>query len=134
MPRIVEMGRRFRDLIYKDLLADNPAQMQAISERLISGDDGVILVLERFDRVVGMIGMVLFDHHLSAERVAGEVAWWIEPESRGDGLRLMRAAEQWAIDSGAVKVQMIAPNERVGQVYSRLGYIQMEVGWQKNVA
>lgn len=134
IPRIVEMGQRFRELIYRDLLADNPAQMRAISERLISGDDSIILVVEKFDRVVGMIGMMLFDHPLSAERVAGEVAWWIEPEDRGDGLRLLLAAERWASDNGAAKIQMIAPNERVGQVYCRLGYTQMEIGFQKNVA
>ncbi len=131
VPRIVEMGQRFRELIYRDLLADNPVQMRAISERLISGDDSVILVVEKFDRVIGMIGMMLFDHFLSAERVAGEVAWWIEPEDRGDGLRLLLAAETWARDNGAQKIQMIAPNERVGKLYRRLGYMPIETAYQK---
>lgn len=134
IPRIVEMGQRFRNEIYRDLLADNPVQMRAFAERLVSNSDSVILVSEHNARVVGMIGMMGFDHMLSAERIAGEVAWWVDPESRGEGRRLVLSAEEWAIENGAVKVQMVAPNLRVGNVYRRMGYAQMEIGYQKNVA
>ena len=134
LPRLVEMGRHFLAASYRDTLTENLAQMATLAEQLVTQDNGTILVLERDGILVGMIGMLIFPHHLSAERTAGEVMWWIEPDARGAGIRLLKEAEQWARDHGARKIQMIAPNARVGQLYARLGYAQIEIAFQKDVA
>ena len=39
--------------------------------------------------IVGMLGFIIHDHFISGEKVAGEVFWWMEPEHRGDGLKLL---------------------------------------------
>lgn len=134
VPRLVEMGRRFHAEAYQDTLAENPTQMAVMARRLITDEHGVIFVAETDGRLVGMIGMLVYAHHLSAEWTAGEVMWWIEPEARGSGVRLLKAAEAWARDQGAQKIQMIAPNARVGTLYTRLGYVPIEVAYQKAVA
>jgi GNAT superfamily N-acetyltransferase len=65
--------------------------------------------------------------------MAFEVVWWVEPEARGDGVRLLRAAEDWAIEQGIGKMQMVAPNERVGALYERMGYLPVETSYQRTL-
>ena len=48
-----------------------------------------------------------------------------------DGVSL--EAEKWARQSGAARMQMIAPNERVGRFYRRLGYDHIESNYQLNL-
>lgn len=135
VPRLVALGRRFlAESAYAGRLADNPAQMQAITEQLITQADGTILVATQGGVVVGMIGMLCFPHHLSAERTAGEVFWYVDPDHRGSGVRLLKAAERWALEQGARKIQLIAPSAPVGHIYARLGYTPIEVAYQKEVA
>lgn len=134
VPRLVEMGRRFwADSPYRLTLTENPAQMATIAERLVTQADGVVLVAATPFGLVGMLGLLLFAHHLSAELVAGEVFWYVEPEHRGAGLRLLKQAEEWARAHGARRLQMIAPDTRVGQVYARFGYTPVEVAYQKDL-
>jgi GNAT superfamily N-acetyltransferase len=59
------------------------------------------------------------------------VLWWVEPEHRGDGLRLLREAESRAKLANAKYMQMIAPTEAVETVYKRLGYQYVESTYQR---
>jgi len=61
------------------------------------------------------------------------VFWWVTPGQRGDGVRLLRAAESWAIERGAKTLQMIAPTERVGQFYARMGFTRADISYQKEL-
>lgn len=134
VPRLVEMGRAFlASTIYHGRLAENPAQMDALARHLIASDDGTVIVADHAGEVVGMIGMLAFPHHLSAERIAGEVFWWVEPAHRGCGVRLMKHAEQWAKAVGAVRMQMIAPSPDVASLYQRLGYTPIEVAYERTL-
>ena len=135
LPRILEMGTRFlHSTQYACEIGDNPAQMRILAERLLTQSDGMIVVADREGHVVGMIGMLLFPHHISSELIAGEVFWWMEPEARGGGLRLLRAAETWARAQGVKRIQMIAPTLAVGHVYQRCGYQLVEMAYQRTLA
>ena len=138
LDRIVEMGRRFlASTSYRDVIADNPSQMARLATGLLDHAQGTILVAERvtspdpLPQVVGMIGLFAFEHPIAGERIAGELFWWVEPAHRGIGLRLLRAAEQWAHDHGATALQMIAPTPDVERLYERLGYARVEVHYQR---
>lgn len=132
VPRLVEMGLRFRaETDYARHLVENPAQMAELAARLIASDG--VLVSERAGALVGMLGYVLFPHFLSGELVAGEVFWWVEPEHRGEGVKLLREAERRAKQRGALKLQMIAPNEKVGALYQRFGYSYVESTFQRSL-
>lgn len=134
VPALVAMGQRFiRGSVYATRLRENVAQMAVAAERLIASEDGMVLVLDAVSDLVGMIGLVFFEHHLSGEATAGEVFFWVDPEYRGRGLRLMRHAEQWARDKGATTIQMIAPTPDVGRLYERLGYAELEVSYGKEL-
>lgn len=136
IPRLVEMGGRFIELtIYRDRVAHRPDALRALATKLTTaGDEAAILVAEHGDTLIGMIGLVMFEHHISGELVAGEVCWWVEPEARGSaGVRLLKAAERWARDRHAVALQMIAPTEDVACIYQALGYTPVETTYQRNL-
>jgi len=134
VPALVVMGQQFAQTeMYRDVLHENPEQMAVVATNLIEHESGTVLVLEREGVLVGMIGIICTLHFLSGEMYAGEVFWWVTPGQRGDGVRLLRAAESWAIESGAKTLQMIAPTERVGRFYDRMGFARMETSYQKEL-
>ena len=130
--RIVTMGSRFvGETTYRALITPNPQQMTQTVSALMSNDSGCVFVGESHSELVGMIGMVMFTHHVSGDRIAGEVFWWVEPEHRGGGVKLLKAAERWAKEQQAQGIQMIAPTPEVGQLYARLGYAPVETTYQR---
>ena len=131
--RIVEMGRRFLgDSSYAHVYLENVEQLSALAFRVINSADGdVLLALDATDHIVGMIAMIAFDHFISGQRAAGEVVYWVEPDARGCGVRLLKAAESWAKAHGAVQMQMVSPTERVDRLYERLGYQPVERIFQR---
>jgi hypothetical protein len=131
IPCLVEMGGRFvRTGPYAGRIADRPDVLETLMRQLIEMDDGHVLVLERAGLIAGMIGMVVYPHPISGDRIAGEVFWWCE--AKGRGLELLRAAEQWAWTRAAAAVHMVAPNdERVNRIYRGLRYTPLETIWTK---
>lgn len=134
IPRLVEMGMRFlRTGSYQRHLAENPEQIAATARQMVESPDAAVFVAETDRRIVGMLAVFCYQHPLSGERVASELVWWVDPESRGAGLRLLRVAEQWAAAHGARALQMIAPDEHVGRLYEHRGYCRMETLYQRTV-
>lgn len=130
IPRLVEMGQRFRrESSYAERLADNPEKMAELGRQLLKVDG--LLLSEKDGELTGMLGFILHNHFISGEVFAGEVFWWVEPERRGDGLRLLREAEKRARARGAKYMQMIAPTDQVATIYKRLDYEFVEATYQK---
>ena len=134
IPALVAMGQAFLHAShYARFYADNPAQVAQLAERLITSPGGVVFVAEKEGQVVGMLAAVVYDHFISAQRVASEVVFWVDPASRGLGLKLLRATERWARAQGALALQMISPNAEVDRLYDRLGFSPIERAFQKDL-
>lgn len=134
VPALVAMGQAFRATHYADTLPDAPDAFAALATTLITSEDGLLLVAGSAAELIGMIGMVLFAHHLSGARTAAEVFWWVDPAARGTiGLRLLAQAEAWAIARGAAQLQMVAPSPAVGRLYERRGYRLVELAYVRAV-
>jgi GNAT superfamily N-acetyltransferase len=132
IPRILEMGRHFAENSpYAKVLKVSDVAMEALAHKLIP--QGWILLSEHDGEAVGMIGFYVYPHFLSGEIVAGEIFWWMEPEHRGAGKALLKAAEDEARRCGAKSMQMIAPEPRVGKLYERYGYQYVESSYQRNL-
>lgn len=133
---LVAMGQRFlAQSNYRRHLTENPAQMRMTAAQLIEAASGNVFVAEADDgTLVGMLGVIVFPHHLSGDTTCGEVFWWVEPDRRGIGLRLLRAAEAWAKAQGATTLQLIAPSHEVETLYERLGFEAVERTYQKALA
>lgn len=133
---MVRMGCRFlTETSYAAHYPANPAQLRAVAERFIEDADKLALVSEADGEMTGMLLAMVFDHPLSGERIASELAWWVNPERRGHGLRLLREMERWARSNGARLIQMIAPaGEPVGRLYEARGYSVTETHYQRALA
>lgn len=100
---------------------------------------GFILLAERDDAPVGMIGVAVvplffnFQHQL-----AQELMWWVDDDGRGGGaaLALLRRAETEARARGACRLQMIAlanSPDHVTRIYERLGFQRRETAFSKDL-
>lgn len=126
------MGERFlTETVYRGRVVVNPSAMARTVALLLAADTGAVFVAERDDAVIGMIGLLYFEHPITGERTVTELFWWMEPEARGYGVRLLKRAERWAAAAGAQKVHMIAPTPEVGLLYERLGYEALETTYQR---
>lgn len=131
---VTAMGVAFlRESQYRQILTENPQQMRALAGQLLDDARGFLLVADRGGTLVGMMGCYLLSHPLSADLVATELFWWVDPTRRGVGLRLLRSAERWAKESGAIALQMIAPEPRVQRLYEKLGYRFVEASYQRRL-
>ena len=136
LPHIVAMGIRFmNETPYVRYITQDTDKMFELAEKLIDSPNGLLLVNTEADEINGMIGVYAFCHPMSGEIVASEMFWWVDPEARGlSGVRLLRCAEDWAVKVGAQRMMMIAPNDRVGEFYRRVGYDRVETTYMRRLA
>jgi GNAT superfamily N-acetyltransferase len=120
--------------VYRDRITGSPDALAGLFAYLLGDPRGCVFVADMDGVITGGICGHVFDHPMSGERVAAEVGWWMEPDSRGHGIRLFKAFEAWASSAGASAVQMVAPNERVAAFYARVGYEPIETTYQRRVA
>jgi GNAT superfamily N-acetyltransferase len=121
---------------YGDRFRADPDRIAALVTHLTTATAAAAgFIAEQDGQAVGMFGVFSFVHPIIGDVIASELCWWIEPEARGSriGLELLRAAEDWAKARAAVWMEMIAPNERVGQFYERLGYARTDVHYLKRL-
>ena len=131
LPHIVVMGLHFlRASEYTGKIQENPDAMFDLALRLIESVDGIIFV-DGDAKPTGMIGLHLYQHPMSGEVITSELFWWVEPDHRGSGMDLLKAAERWAKEHGSSSIQMIAPNDRVSRIYKARGYEKTEEHYQK---
>lgn len=136
LPKVLEMcGRFYQASPYAKFFAFSPASMVLLAERVV--DPAVLnshaLIAEENGEIVGMMGLLLFDHPWSGERMASELCWWVNPEARTSltGPKMLRAAEAWAKSMGAVAIHMIAPSTHVGEFYTAMGFTAVETTFQR---
>lgn len=140
VPRLIEMGAAFlADSIYGQLFPNTPIERidQIVGYVLAHG---VAIVAEttpaegaRAD-LIGMIGLLPYEHPLSGGYCVEEVAWWVEPAARTArvGLELLAAAETWATRKGATLLKVAAPaSSDVGRFLEHRDYQPAETAFVK---
>jgi len=135
VPALVEMGLRFlASPEYAGLVVGDRGRLTTMATAWFSIPDAAAWVAEQDDgTIVGMIAMLVYEHTMSVDRVAVEVAWWVDPEAPRAGVALLHAAEQWAKEQGATVLNMVAPNDRVGAFYEKKGFTLVERSYQRRV-
>lgn len=133
IPHLVVMGLHFlRSGAYSGHLEENPDALFEIMLRLIESDDALLLVQDD-GKPVGMLGAIIYCHPLTWQVFFNEIFWWVEPDSRGDGIALEQAATEWAKQHGATKSIMVSPDDRVSRLYERRGYTKLETHYIKAI-
>lgn len=129
IPRLLEMGRDFaREAGVIERAGWNDEDATALLHQLVESPEGILFVSEG-----GMIGGYIAEHPFNrATRMFVEMFWRSED---GQGLALLRAAEQAAEEAGATKSVMVAMDnmERTARLYERIGYAPVEANFMKDL-
>jgi len=134
MEALTRMGKQFLAYAPQGKHFDfNESELVEGWTRLLSSPQVVVFVGDRdgtaHAMLVGVIGSMWFAPKVL---MASELAWWVEPEVRGSpiAIRLIRAYEQWAKESGAKFIAMASlsldTGPDVGRLLKKLGYVQAE--------
>ena|SRR5687767_8247166 len=118
---------------YARHLAVNPQAQATLAKMLIDAPNGMVLVDERGGRAVGMIGVIATIHPHSGDSVISELFWYVAPERRGLGIKLLLKAEQWGRENSIELSITVAPNDEVCALYERLGYEKLETQYIKRL-
>lgn len=85
----------------------------------------------------GGLGAVIYPDPNSGDPLTCEMFWYMKPECRGNGMRLLEAYENWAKSKGAHRIYMIHLLELhpdvMRKIYERRGYKPVEVGYSLEV-
>jgi len=100
-----------------DIISSSP------NERIIIFEDGV-----------GFIAGAVTPFLLGTHTMATEIAWWVEPDHRGNGkgMELLDAFEYWAKNiTGAKIISMSSIDKTVEKYYRKHGYKLYERAYMK---
>jgi hypothetical protein len=127
LPRLVEMGQRFReDTRYHRYLTWNSERVLSLLKQCLSREE---LLVGEEGEVVGFLAFIIHDHFLSGDRMVSEILWWVEPEHRGEGLKLLEGMKRRGKAKGATHYQAGDPGP-LGVLYRRLKMERVESTWQ----
>lgn len=104
---------------------------------LLRGGTGVIFIFCDGEEILGTISGVAYKEPYSQEMIAQEFWWYVLKESRGAGVRLYRAFEEWATARGCSRLRMghlvDSMPEKVAHFYERIGLQREEVVYSKSL-
>jgi GNAT superfamily N-acetyltransferase len=118
----------------------DPNKMTWLLGHMIDNDECAVFVAEERGSLFGMIGVLTAPYFFSEERYACDLAVYVAPDRRGGtaGIRLVKAAEEWAESVGVREIQLGVSAgidaERVGKLYEKLGYERATAGYVKPCA
>ena len=107
---------------------------------LVDGSNTDLLLLERDNEIVGLMGITLFKSPVSSDTIANEHFWYVKQEHRGKGsLMLLARAKAWAKIKGCSYLIMNASNaasdmhDKVCRFYERAGLKKFETSYIKEI-
>lgn len=123
LPELLRMGRSFAGALkLADTIGYDDETMERLFLHLINDANGILLVTDG-GAAGGLVHPSLFNrHHMTGQ----ELFWWVDPECRGAGLRLLAALEDAARERGAQSF-MMGTHEALNfaaatKLYGRRGY------------
>lgn len=88
-------------------------------------------------KAVGFLGMIITEDINDGAKVAQEAFWYVHPDHRGSGLRLLIAAEKLAKELSCLRMGMVhlsnPAGEKLSRIFKRMGYSPIEVHYQKSL-
>ena len=125
IPELVEMGRKFHKECGQPCGFD-PDAVVGLLERMIASPDAVVLRSEN-GGIGGMLSPAFCD---PSWIMAVELFWWAKDRQ---GIRLLRAFEQWAESKGVNETRtcVFANLPGANRILERMEYIPSEISYQK---
>lgn len=104
---------------------------------LINNGMGFIFGLFNGEEIVGALGSIIVGDINHGKLVANEAFWFVHPDHRGQGIRLLKAYEDEAKKRGAVFCTMVhllnLQPEKLGKLYRNRGYHPIETSYLKEL-
>lgn len=126
------MGERFAEAAnLRASIGYDAATMEALFRNLIAADTAILLITEG-----GAAGGILYPAVFNAAHLTGqELFWWVDPEHRGTGVRLLAALEDAARAMGAkswtVSTMESLNHDGAAALYRRRGYVPTDRNYIK---
>ena len=136
LPRLSACGREFytSSKVLREFNIERFCETWTV---LLSNGTGVIFLLCDGEEITGTIGGMAHKDLYSNDIIGQEFFWYVLEESRGAGVRLYRAFENWAKERGCSRLRMgylvDSMPEKVGRFYERLGLEADEVVYSKEL-
>lgn len=109
----------------------------ALWSTLIESGQGVIFLMKSGGEILGAIGGFAHTEQYCDYLVAQEFFWFVHENSRGKGVMLYRALEEWAKSKGCRHLRMVymkdSMPDKVQRFYERMGMQPMEVIYTKEL-
>lgn len=137
-PHIIRMARAFhRASPYADLEFSEERCEELFRRYLTSDKRDLVIILAVEETPFGMIVGFANSIPFSNEKIAAELAWWVDEDKRGTkgSLLLFKAYEDWAVRIGAKISQMAMLDEvtNLTKFYTKQGYTPAERSYVKRI-
>jgi GNAT superfamily N-acetyltransferase len=114
-----------------------PSVFIASWQTLIKLKQGYIFGLFHNSFFVGGLGMIVYNDINDGALVASEAFWYVHPQHRGNGLRLLFHAQKVAKELACKRLTMIhllnATGDKLSPLYARLGFKPIETHYLKDL-
>lgn len=147
-PHIIRMARAFHQASPYADLEFSEEKCEQMFRLYLTGDKRELIIIlavsespstsgslahSAFGMIVGFANSIPF----SNEKIAAELAWWVDEERRGtkDSLLLFKAYEDWAVRIGAKVSQMAMLDDvtNLSKFYIKQGYAPAERSYVKRI-
>lgn len=102
-----------------------------------NGSQCVVILLVANEVPCGMLIGLASEVPFSNDKVASELAWWVDPPWRGrrEALQLVDAYEAWAVKVGcsSVAMSLLPTLTDLSKLYERRGYKKTEISYLKGL-
>lgn len=139
IPAVMDMGRHFLSASpYSELEFSEDATRAYLFSCLTNPEERICILSMDGSVPVGALLANTSYAPFSSDKVATELAWWVEPEYRKSrrGLDLKEAYEFWAMKMGAKKIGMALLKTEHGpglhKLFLRGGYKEAETAYVKD--
>lgn len=101
----------------------------------ITDESALVAVLEIGGAFAGCFLATVGENPLTSKPVCAEVFFWVAPQFRGHGKRLLTYVENWAKSKGCVGVALSRPEsaDRAGKCFEAWGYAPVERWYRKTL-
>lgn len=130
LAEVLDMGMALLAIAYGEDCRPNRAAMKKVFEHVYVDPRSEIFIAERDGLIVGVLGLWVYEHPMTAETMGTEVMWWSDPAARGVGVRLFHMAKRFARTQGVQTLHFMSPSEETDVIYSRLGLKPIERTFQ----
>lgn len=134
---LIKIVTEWQDManLYQFGMTGDVGKVVQFLQKLINVDNADVLLIEKDQKVIGFMGIVKYVNLFSANIIAKENFWYVLKQYRGEGTKLLKFAQQWAIDNHCdyliCTASGVASNhaDAVAKIYDRHGFKKFETDY-----